>query len=178
MDHSRRISLLEESAHNLGLSMERTEEAKPVVILVVEDEMLLRMCTADILQGAGYHVAEARDGVEALALLEVRDDVAALFTDIAMPNMNGMALAALVSERWPNVGIVITSGAVPPGLKLELPAGARFLLKPYTAEALLQEIQAVLPRLGTSVAVKSLPTMQPGRMHGAGIAQPLAEPEE
>ena len=73
----------------------------------------------------------------------------------------------------------MTSGAVPAGLKIELPAGARFIQKPYTAETLLQEIEAVLPRLGAPVALKSLPTMQPGKPHGAGgLAQPLAEPDE
>jgi two-component system, response regulator PdtaR len=132
-----------------------------------------------MLQDAGFHVVEARDGVEAVAILEMREDVAAIFTDVSMPNMNGVALAALVAERWPSVGIVITSGAVPAGLKVELPAGARFIQKPYTAEKLLQEIAAVLPRLGAPVALKSLPTMQPGKPHGAGgIAQPLAEPDE
>ncbi|MFL4972085.1 MAG: response regulator [Microvirga sp.] len=156
-----------------------SDEARPVVVLVVEDELLVRMSTTDILQDSGFHVVEARDGVEAIAVLELRDDVAAILTDVAMPNMNGVALAAIVAERWSSVGIVITSGAVPAGLKIELPAGARFIQKPYTAETLLQEIAAVLPRLGAPVALKSLPTMQPGKPHGAGgIAQPLAEPDE
>jgi two-component system, response regulator PdtaR len=159
--------------------VEPSDEARPLVILVVEDELLVRMSTTDMLQDAGFHVVESRDGVEAVAILEMREDVAAIFTDVSMPNMNGVALAAIVSERWPNVGIVITSGAVPPGVKVELPPGARFLQKPYTAESLLQEIQAVLPRLGAPVALKSLATMQPGKMHGAGgLAQPLPEPEE
>ena len=60
-------------------------------------------------------------------MLEVRDDVAALLTDVAMPNMDGIALAKIVSERWPHIGIVIASGAIPVGLKLELPANARTL---------------------------------------------------
>src|SRR5215211_8095771 len=87
--------------------------------------MIVRMSTMDILQDAGYHVLEARDGVEAIAVIELRDDVAALFTDVTMPNMNGVALARLVRERWPHIGIVITSGALPPNVKLELPEGAR-----------------------------------------------------
>lgn len=160
--------------------MPSSSEAKPVVILIVEDEILVRMSIADILQEAGYHIVEARDGVEALALLEVRDDVAALFTDVTMPNMNGIALAKIVSERWPNVGIVVTSGALPEGVKLDLPAGARFVRKPYENDALLREIAAVAPLTsGSPVALRSIPTMQPGRVHGAGgLAQPLAEPPE
>jgi CheY-like chemotaxis protein len=159
--------------------MEPADQLKTTVVLVVEDEMLVRMSAADILQDAGYHVLEARDGIEAIAMIEMREDVAALFTDVGLPNMNGVALAKIVSERWPHIGIVITSGAIPPGVKLELPTNARFLQKPYLPEALLQEIKAVLPSVSGSVALKSLPTMQPGKPHGAGgIAQPLSEPDE
>lgn len=159
--------------------MEPSDESKPVVILIVEDEMIVRMSTTDILQDAGYLVLEARDGVEAIAMIELRDDVAALFTDVTMPNMNGVALARVVRERWPHIGIVVTSGALPPNVKLELPEGARFLAKPYKPKELLQDIQAVLPQVGSEVAIRSLPTMQAGKMHGAGgLAQPLPEPDE
>ena len=141
--------------------------------------MIVRMSTTDILQDAGYLVLEARDGVEAIAMPELRDDLAALFTDVTMPNMNGVALARLVRERWPHIGIVITSGALPPNLKLELPKGARFLAKPYKPKQLLQNILAVLPQVGSAVAIKSIPSMQPGKVHGAGgLAQPLPEPDE
>ena len=141
--------------------------------------MIVRMSTTDILQDAGYLVLEARDGVEAIAMIELRDDVAALFTDVTMPNMNGVALARVVRERWPHIGIVVTSGALPPNVKLELPEGARFLAKPYKPKELLQDIQAVLPQVGSEVAIRSLPTMQAGKMHGAGgLAQPLPEPDE
>jgi two-component system, response regulator PdtaR len=110
----------------------------------------------------------------------VRDDVAAVFTDVQMANMNGIALAKIVSECWPDVGIVVTSGAIPQDMKLDLPSGARFVRKPYNADALLREIAAVAPLAsGSSVALQSIPTMQPGRVHGAGgLAQPLAEPPE
>ena len=159
--------------------MQHPDQPKPVVVLVVEDEMIVRLSASDILQDAGYHVIEARDGVEALAILEMRDDVAAIFTDVGLPNMNGVMLAKIVSERWPQIGFVITSGAIPAGVKLELPAGARFIQKPYTQATILQEIEAVLPQLSGPVALKSLPTLQPGKMHGAGgLAQPLAEPDE
>jgi two-component system, response regulator PdtaR len=159
--------------------MRPSEEDRSAVILVVEDEMIVRMSAIDILQDAGFHIVEARDGVEALAILEMRDDVAAVFTDVAMPNVNGVDLAQLVRERWPHLGIVVTSGAMPLGVKLDLPANTRFLQKPYVAQALLQAIDAVLPRAGGPVALKSLPTGQPGKPHGAGgLAQPLAEPDE
>jgi len=155
------------------------DDTETVVVLLVEDEMLVRMSATDILQDAGYHVVEAREGVEAIAMLELRDDVSALFTDIAIPSMNGIALARIVSERWPHIGIVVTSGALPHGLRLELPPGARFLAKPYSADALLREIESVLPRLGAPLQLKSIPTLQAGKEHGAGgLAQPLSEPEK
>jgi CheY-like chemotaxis protein len=159
--------------------LEPSGESRPTAILIVEDEMIVRLSTTDILQDAGYLILEARDGVEAIAMLELRDDVAALFTDVTMPNMNGVALARVVRERWPHIGIVVTSGALPPNVKLELPEGARFLAKPYKPKQLLQNIQAVLPQVGSAVAIRSLPTMQAGKMHGAGgLAQPLPEPDE
>ena len=80
------------------------EDSRPVVVLVVEDEMLVRMSATDFLQDAGFHVVEARDGIEAVATLELRDDVGALLTDVAMPNMNGVALVKIVSERYPHIG--------------------------------------------------------------------------
>jgi CheY-like chemotaxis protein len=116
--------------------VEPSDESKPVVILIVEDEMIVRMSTTDILQDAGYLILEARDAVEAIAMIELREDVAALFTDVTMPNMNGVALARVVRERWPYIGIVVTSGALPPDVKLELPEGARFLAKPYKPKEL------------------------------------------
>jgi hypothetical protein len=62
--------------------------------------------------------------------------VGAVFTNIAMPNMNGIALAKIISERWPHIGIVITSGAVPPELKFELPlVSCPIALYPATSES-------------------------------------------
>jgi CheY-like chemotaxis protein len=155
-----------------------SDEAKAVVVLIAEDEMMVRMSASDILQDAGYHVLEARDGVEALAILEVRDDIAALFTDVSMPNMNGMLLAKIVRERWPHVGVVLTSGALPTDATLHLPRNARFLAKPYLPHRLIQEIEAVLPRVGGPITIKSSATLPPGREFGAGgIAHPLPEPD-
>ena len=74
----------------------------PVVVLVVEDETLVRLLANDILSEAGYRVLEARDGQEALTILEVHDDVGALFTDVNMPHVDGLSLAKIVAERWPS----------------------------------------------------------------------------
>jgi two-component system, response regulator PdtaR len=159
--------------------MGSSDTTEAPVVLVVEDETLVRMYVTEVIQEAGYQVAEARDGVEAIAILEARDDVKVLFTDAAMPNMNGISLARIVSDRWPQIGLVVTSGAIPPGWELDLPAGARFLQKPCGAEAIVTEIEAVLPRPGAPVDLTSLPTLQPGNVEQAGgLAQPLSEPEK
>jgi CheY-like chemotaxis protein len=80
-----------------------TTENRPPVILVVEDETLLRMLAGDILtEDAGYRVIEAVNADEALILLESRHDVRLVFTDVNMPGaLNGFALARIVDMRFP-----------------------------------------------------------------------------
>jgi two-component system, response regulator PdtaR len=79
------------------------DQAKPT-ILVVEDEALLRMYAADLLEENGFGVVEAENADAALKLLETRDDVRLLFTDIQMAGSgDGMDLARQVHARWPNI---------------------------------------------------------------------------
>jgi len=83
----------------------------PAVVLIVEDEMMLRMRAVDMVEDAGYTPLEALDAAEAVAILESRSDVALLCTDIQMPGqMDGMGLAHAVHERWPTIGIIVVSG--------------------------------------------------------------------
>jgi hypothetical protein len=79
--------------------MTDSDDATAVVVLVVEDETLIRLLANDMLSEAGYRVLEARDGQEALTILEVHADVRALFTDVTMPNLDGLSLAKIVSVR-------------------------------------------------------------------------------
>lgn len=98
-------------------------------VLVVEDETLIRELVAKELEEAGYTVVIANDADQAIAILEARQDIRLVFTDINMPgSMNGLKLAAAVRDRWPPVHIIITSGKVRP---LEIPANALFIPKPY-----------------------------------------------
>src|SRR3712207_4874932 len=91
--------------------MEEPRERGRPVVLVVEDEPMIRMFAADVLEDEGFEVVEAATAPAALALLEKRQDVAALFTDIDMPGgMNGLELARIVTERWPHIALVVTSG--------------------------------------------------------------------
>jgi CheY-like chemotaxis protein len=80
-------------------------------ILVVEDEALIRLWVADLLEENGFSVLEAKDADTALTVLESRPDVKLLFTDVQMPgSLNGMELAREVHARWPHILLVITSG--------------------------------------------------------------------
>ena len=101
------------------------------VILIVEDELLLRMDSAEVIEKAGLEVIQAANADEAIAILTARPDIHVVFTDIQMPgSMDGLKLARFVRNRWPPIKIVATSGHV----RVEdddLPAGSVFLPKPY-----------------------------------------------
>jgi two-component system, response regulator PdtaR len=102
------------------------------VILIVEDEVLVRLSAVGMLEDAGFRMIEAANGDEALELLEADSDVQLLFTDIHMPGaINGLALAKRVHDRWPHIGIMVAS-ARPMQRPHELPAGSRFEQKPYS----------------------------------------------
>ena len=111
-----------------------------LVILVVEDQTLVRMFMTDFLDEAGFKVFEAVSADEALTVLEARPDVQAVVTDIEMPgSMNGIELAHMIRHRWPGVGVIVTSGRQRPGLE-DLPDGVPFLAKPYVPETVITVI--------------------------------------
>ena len=72
------------------------------VVLIVEDEALVRMIAVDMIEEAGFEILEAANADEAILLLEARRDITVLFTDIEMPgSMDGLRLAQAVRGRWP-----------------------------------------------------------------------------
>ena len=104
--------------------------ARRWVVLIVEDDLLIRLHAAEIIEAAGFDVVEASNADEAIAILEVRPEIAVLFTDIQMPgSMDGLKLAAAVKGRWIPIKIVATSGLVNVQPN-DLPEGGRFLRKP------------------------------------------------
>ena len=116
------------------------------LVLVVEDEALIRSCAADILEQHGYEVVEAATAAAALEVLEARPDVRVLFTDINMPGkLDGMDLARLVHEHWPKIRLVITSGGREP-TRTEIPDDGRFIAKPYRPKQVTDEIDRQLFR--------------------------------
>lgn len=116
----------------------------PPVVLVVEDEPLLRMLAVEVVEEAGFVALEARDADEAVALLEARTDISLLFTDIDMPgSMDGLKLAHAVRGRWPPIKILLVSGQV----RLQpsqLPSSSRFVGKPYRAAAMVEELRSLI----------------------------------
>jgi CheY-like chemotaxis protein len=112
------------------------------IVLVVEDEALVRMCAVDILQDAGYHVLEATSAEEAFCILAQRNDIALIFTDVQMGGMDGIRFARAVREKWPPVRIIVTSGRIDP--RSELPLGVSFIAKPYDSSTLQAGVQSSL----------------------------------
>jgi CheY-like chemotaxis protein len=110
---------------------ERAKQA--AAVLIVEDEPLVRLCTREMVEEAGFEVVEAASADEAIEILERRTDIRVLFTDIQMPgSMDGLKLAHFVRKRWPPIKLIVTSGwgAVK---ETDLPEGGRFFSKPYDA---------------------------------------------
>ena len=118
-----------------------TLDSHPLV-LVVDDEPLLRLMNADMLTDAGFEVIEAASGDEALSLLEQNSDVRVVFTDVEMPGrIDGFALADRIERTWPAIGVVVTSGRCIPNASFNAVA-QRFLPKPYSMDHLVRLIGA------------------------------------
>ena len=124
--------------------MVASQSATVPTVLVVEDELLLRMRAVDIVEDSGFSSVEATNADDALTILESRSDIELLFTDIQMPGtMDGLKLAHAVHERWPMIKIILVSGQ----LKLtdeDKPADSRFFGKPLEVKQMIAEIQDMI----------------------------------
>jgi CheY-like chemotaxis protein len=116
-----------------------------IVVLVVEDEPILRMDISDQLQDLGFKVLEAANADEAIDMLAANGDIQVMFTDVDMPggSMDGLRLAAAVRDRWPPVRIIVTSGYRRVGLD-DIPHGSRFFGKPYQSGAVAEAIREMV----------------------------------
>jgi two-component system, response regulator PdtaR len=123
--------------------MEQNSSSGPVVV-VVEDEELLRVCAMEILGDAGFTALEAADADEALSILERNPDVRLVFTDINMPgDLDGLDLAREVHKRWPNIRLLVTSGRHL--LKdSDIPDDGKFLAKPYKGERMVGLVEKLI----------------------------------
>jgi len=114
------------------------------VVLLVEDEPLVREFEIDVLQDAGFRVLEARTADEAFDMLRGRPDVRIVFTDVDMPgSLNGFEFARLVRQGWPEVAILVSSGKMQP-TEGDLPDGAAFIAKPYRPDVLVEQLQKLV----------------------------------
>ncbi|MET4455577.1 HWE histidine kinase domain-containing protein [Bradyrhizobium sp. RT3b] len=121
-----------------------TDPFKVPNVLIVEDEMILRMRAVDIVEDAGFCPVEAVNADEAISVLESRSDISLLLTDIQMPgSIDGLKLAHAVHERWPSIKIILVSGQVKPS-EAERPANSRFFGKPLGVEQMIAELQAMV----------------------------------
>src|SRR5687767_1709162 len=103
--------------------MRDNKRATKPLILIVEDEALLRMDAVDMIEAEGYEALEAANADDAITLLEAYPDIAVIFTDIQIPgSMDGLKLAAAVKDRWPPIKIIATSGRARVGIS-DLPDG-------------------------------------------------------
>jgi CheY-like chemotaxis protein len=133
-------ALSPESARPMTLDRSRI----PAVILVVEDEMMLRMRAVDMVEDAGYTPVEAVDADGAVAILESRSDIALMVTDIQMPgSMDGLGLAHAVHERWPSIKIIVVSGRLKQP-NIDLPADSRFFGKPLEAVEMIAQMRSMI----------------------------------
>jgi two-component sensor histidine kinase/FixJ family two-component response regulator len=132
-----------------------TDAVPPSVVLVVEDELVLRMRAVDIVEDAGFTPIEAVNADEALRILEGRDDISVLFTDIQMPgSMDGLKLAHLAHSRWPHIKIILVSGQIAVTDE-DKPDDSKFFPKPVEIQQMIQELQEMVG----AGALKVLPSL-------------------
>ena len=123
------------------METEEFEKLIKPIALVVDDEPLILIDTADMLAEQGYAVVEATTADEAYEFLDRHSSLQLLFTDVQMPGeLDGFALARVVAERWPHIRVVIASGAAVPAPG-DLPGNAKFISKPFTAELVYQVLK-------------------------------------
>lgn len=158
-------------------------DGKPIAILIADADQLVRMVTADMLSDLGYETIEVGTAAEALAVLQGSATVRMLITGRGIMG-GGVALAHLVHQRWPGVGIIVTSGATAE-IQSELPPDTRLLSKPYRFADLVREVEAGLERVRDEPSTAPvLPSGVPPHRgldlgHGLGaIAAPSTEPNK
>ena len=119
------------------------ERSDRTLILVVEDEPAVRAVAVEALEEDGFEAIEAPSADHALTILQARDDIQVVFTDVTMPgNLNGFDLARIAQALYGNIPVIIASGALPSGVS-GLAPNARFLQKPYRMARVIELIRQV-----------------------------------
>lgn len=149
-----------ENAEEYGQDFVPTSEDREL-ILVVDDEDLVRQFSAAALSDLGYRVLEANSAKAALELLMERPDIDLLFTDIVMPEMDGRRLADTAVERRPGLPVIYTTGYTRNAIVHNgvLDTGVELIGKPFTLEELATRVREVLDR--SSIRLLRQPTESP-----------------
>jgi CheY-like chemotaxis protein len=134
------------SALFLSKQSDSMEHRAMHTVLVVEDEVMVRMPIAEYLRDCGYNVVEAADAREAIAVMEADEAISLVFSDVRMPGqMDGLELAEWFRLHHPRVPILLTSGySGGRSLPAKLASGVRFIEKPYSQVQVEQRIAALL----------------------------------
>ncbi len=111
------------------------------VVLVVEDEERVRNYSIEALRELGYEVLGARDGPEALRLIDRAPHISLLFSDVVMPELTGHELAARARAKLPGLRVLLTSGYAPETARV---AGETILAKPFDLDRLATAVRAAL----------------------------------
>ena len=129
----------------LSASMPGPQPNTHPLVLVVEDEALVRMTLADVLEDAGFKVIEAVHADEALRVLKAVSDIQAVVTDVEMPrgSINGFELARRVRTDCQGIGVLVVSGRAAPKAG-DLPDGVLFIGKPVHPETLVRLLRTLL----------------------------------
>jgi two-component sensor histidine kinase/ActR/RegA family two-component response regulator len=150
-------------------------------VLVVEDELVLRMRAIDMVTDAGFNAVEAVNADQALSILESRSDISLLFTDIQMPgSIDGLKLAHAVHKRWPAIKIVLVSGQVRV-TDADKPADSRFFGKPIEVKQMIAELQEMVGKGALAIVPEPiLPAIlfEPVARSKPEVAEPLSAVQE
>lgn len=128
------------------------------VVLVVEDSTIIRMGAVDLVLAMGYEALQASNADEAIAILESREDVDLVFTDVQMPGtMDGIKLSHYIRKRWPPVRLIVASGAAILQ-ESSLPSGSRYFSKPYDDHSITDAMARLLSsEVSPSQSIEALP---------------------
>ena len=114
------------------------------VVLVVEDQPIIRIAALEFLEIAGFEVIEASSADEAIRVLEARPEIHLVFTDVEMPgSIDGLKLSHYIRDRWPPIKLIVVSGRTVVEQSL-MPVGARFFPKPYNEDAIIEAMRGML----------------------------------
>ncbi|MEZ4324131.1 MAG: response regulator [Polyangiales bacterium] len=150
--------LVDESVSATGADAPVTEDLLrgDELLLIVEDEVVVRLVTAQMLASYGYRCTTACDGLEALSTLAANPDVALVLTDLSMPRLDGPGLALELHQTHPGLPVIFMSAHLDlPELRERVEAGdAYFVQKPATREQLARQVRAALRAAGRDIVAQ------------------------